>query len=125
MRISDWSSDVCSSDLPDGKFIRQYDLSKFRILFLAGERCDPDTLIWAQDRLQVPVIDHWWQTETGWSIAAHCMRIEPLPVQPGPPTQAVPGWDLHVLDADGQVVAPGPLASPLAKLPMPHASPPP
>src|SRR3546814_13794780 len=86
MRISDWSSDVCSSDL---------DLSKFRILFLAGERCDPDTLIWAQDRLQVPVIDHWWQTETGWSIAANCMGIEPLTVKPGSPTKAVPGWDLQ------------------------------
>src|SRR3546814_817481 len=73
---------------PSGKFIGQHDLSKFRILFLAGERCDPDTLIWAQDRLQVPVIDHWWQTETGWSIAANCMGIEPLPVKPGSPTKA-------------------------------------
>ncbi|HEY9538782.1 MAG TPA: propionyl-CoA synthetase [Kiloniellaceae bacterium] len=107
---------------PSGKFIGQHDLSKFRILFLAGERCDPDTLIWAQDRLQVPVIDHWWQTETGWSIAANCMGIEPLPVKPGSPTKAVPGWDLHVLDAEGKVVAPGTIGALVGKLPMPPGS---
>ncbi|HEY9566687.1 MAG TPA: AMP-binding protein, partial [Thalassobaculum sp.] len=107
---------------PDGKFIRQYDLSKFRILFLAGERCDPDTLIWAQDRLQVPVIDHWWQTETGWSIAANCMGIEPLPVKPGSPTKAVPGWDLHVLDPDGKEVSPGTIGALVGRLPMPPGS---
>src|SRR3546814_17807515 len=110
MRISDWSSDVCSSDL---------DLSKFRILFLAGERCDPDTLIWAQDRLQVPVIDHWWQTETGWSIAANCMGIAPLTVKPGSPTKAVPGWDLPVLDPDGNPVYHGPSGPLVGKLPLP------
>src|SRR3546814_2982050 len=107
---------------PRSKFIGQHVFSEFRILFLAGDRCDPDTLIWAQDLLQVPVIDHWWQTETGWSIAANCMGIEPLPVKPGSPTKAVPGWDLHVLDAEGKVVAPGTIGALVGKLPMPPGS---
>jgi propionyl-CoA synthetase len=104
---------------PDGKLIGDYDLSKFRILFLAGERCDPDTLEWAQAKLQIPVIDHWWQTETGWSIAANCMGIEYLPVKPGSPTRAVPGWDLRVLDADGREVPAGTIGALVGKLPMP------
>ena len=86
---------------PDGEHIGRYDLSSLRALFLAGERCDPETLGWAEEKLRVPVVDHWWQTETGWAIAANCLGIEPLPVVPGSPTRAVPGWDLHVLDADG------------------------
>ncbi|MEQ9609871.1 MAG: propionyl-CoA synthetase [Kiloniellaceae bacterium] len=104
---------------PDGKLIGDYDLSKFRVLFLAGERCDPDTLEWAQDQLKVPVIDHWWQTETGWSIAANCMGIEQLPVKPGSPTRPVPGWDLRVLDADGKEVPPGTIGALVGRLPMP------
>jgi propionyl-CoA synthetase len=104
---------------PDGAFIAKYDLSKFRILFLAGERCDPDTLAWAEEKLKVPVIDHWWQTETGWAIAANCMGIEPLPVTPGSPTRPVPGWDLRVLDSDGHPVPAGTIGAITAKLPMP------
>ncbi|MGD1880124.1 MAG: propionyl-CoA synthetase [Kiloniellaceae bacterium] len=104
---------------PDGKLIGDYDLSKFRVLFLAGERCDPDTLEWAQDQLKVPVIDHWWQTETGWSIAANCMGIEHLPVKAGSPTRPVPGWDLRVLDADGNPVPRGTIGALVGKLPMP------
>jgi propionyl-CoA synthetase len=104
---------------PDGKLIGGYDLAKFRVLFLAGERCDPDTLEWAQAKLQVPVIDHWWQTETGWSIAANCMGIEHLAVKPGSPTRPVPGWDLRVLDPDGKEVAPGTIGALAGRLPMP------
>ena len=79
----------------------RYDLSRFRYLFLAGERLDPDTYHWASDLLGIPVIDHWWQTETGWPIAANCMGLEPLPVKPGSPTKAVPGWDVRILDESG------------------------
>ena len=104
---------------PRGKLIGSYDLSKFRALFLAGERCDPDTLVWAQEKLQVPVIDHWWQTETGWSIAANCMGIELLPVKPGSPTRAVPGWDLRVLDTDGKEVSANTIGAIVGKLPLP------
>ncbi|MGO1118472.1 propionyl-CoA synthetase [Rhodovibrionaceae bacterium A322] len=104
---------------PEGKFLADYDLSQFRTLFLAGERCDPDTLFWAQEKMKVPVIDHWWQTETGWSIAANCMGIEPLPVKAGSPTRPVPGWDLQVLDSDGHPVKPGEIGSIVGKLPMP------
>jgi propionyl-CoA synthetase len=104
---------------PHGEHIGKYDLSHFRALYLAGERCDPDTLAWAQDKLKVPVIDHWWQTETGWAIAANCLGIESLPVKPGSPTRGVPGWDLRVLDADGNEVAPGTIGAIVAKLPLP------
>ena len=86
---------------PEGEHIKRYDLSKFRILFLAGERCDPETLHWAEHKLDRPVIDHWWQTETGWPIAANCMGIEPLPVVAGSPTLPVPGWNLRVVDGEG------------------------
>ena len=68
---------------PEGEHIRRYDLSGFRMLFSAGERCDPDTLHWAEEQLKVPVIDHWWQTETGWAIGANCAGLELLPVKPG------------------------------------------
>ncbi len=104
---------------PEGEHIGKYDLSHYRALFLAGERCDPDTLAWAEEKLDVPVIDHWWQTETGWSIAANCMGIEPLPVKPGSPTRPVPGWDLQVLDAEGERVEAGTIGALAAKLPLP------
>jgi len=77
---------------PKGSLLNDYDLSAFRALFLAGERLDPETLRWAQDLLKVPVIDHWWQTETGWPIAANPMGLEPMEVKPGSPTVPVPGW---------------------------------
>src|SRR5439155_18732594 len=92
---------------PDGREIGRYDLSGFRTLFLAGERCDPDTLRWAEEKLGVPVIDHWWQTETGWPICANCLGIEALPVVAGSPTRPVPGWDVRVLDDSGGEVAAG------------------
>ena len=104
---------------PRAEHLKRYDLGRFRSLFLAGERCDPDTLEWAQRTLGVPVIDHWWQTETGWAIAANCMGIEPLPVKPGSPTRAVPGYDVCVLDDTGEPVQPGDIGRILIKLPMP------
>jgi propionyl-CoA synthetase len=106
----------------DGDHIGRYDLSGFRALFLAGERCDPETLGWAEQKLGVPVIDHWWQTETGWAIAANCLGIERLPVVPGSPTRAVPGWDLRVLDSDGAELPPGDTGALVVKLPMPPGS---
>jgi len=104
---------------PKGALIRKYDLSKFRILFLAGERTDPDTLHWAEDQLKVPVIDHWWQTESGWPIGANCMGIEPLPVKPGSPTRAVPGYDIRILNPENEEVPRGDLGAICIKLPMP------
>jgi propionyl-CoA synthetase len=104
---------------PKGEFVKKYDLSCLRILYLAGERADPATIVWAQQQLGVPVIDHWWQTETGWSIAANCMGIEPLPVKPGSPTRAVPGWDLRILDPEGRELPPGEVGAIAGKLPMP------
>ena len=104
---------------PEGDYMGQYDLSHFRALFLAGERCDPDTLAWAEEKLQVPVIDHWWQTETGWAIAANCLGIELLPVKPGSPTRPMPGWDLKVLDSEGHEVPAGTIGALAGKLPMP------
>ena len=104
---------------PNGEHVKKYDLSRFRSLFLAGERCDPDTLLWAEKMLGVPVIDHWWQTETGWPIAANCMGIEPFPVKPGSPTRAVPGYDVRVLDDEGRDLPAGEMGSIAVKLPMP------
>lgn len=104
---------------PHGNYLEKYDLSHFRTLFLAGERCDPDTLNWAEDLLKVPVIDHWWQTETGWAIAADCLGIEQLPIKPGSPTKAVPGYDVQVLDEQGNNVAEGDIGNIVIKLPMP------
>ena len=104
---------------PGGEFLKKYDMSNFRTLFLAGERCDPDTLHWAQNALQVPVIDHWWQTETGWAIAANCMGIEHLPVKAGSPTRAVCGYDVQVLDGQGKQVPDGNIGSLVIKLPLP------
>ena len=104
---------------PDGAHIKRYDLSRFRTLFLAGERCDPETLNWAEEMLHVPVIDHWWQTETGWAIAANCIGIELLPVVPGSPTLPAPGWQLKVVDAAGEEVPAGQTGALVVKLPMP------
>jgi len=86
---------------PSAALVAQHDVSSLRTLFLAGERADPDTVEWAEDALGVPVIDHWWQTETGWPMAANCMGIEALPVKRGSPTVAVPGYDIRVLDDEG------------------------
>ncbi|MBU2629039.1 MAG: AMP-binding protein, partial [Proteobacteria bacterium] len=106
-------------DDPKGGLLKDYDLSCFKALFLAGERSDPDTLKWAENNLNVPVIDHWWQTETGWAIAANCMGIEILPVKYGSPTKAVPGWNLQVLDKNCEPVAVGDIGTLAAKLPLP------
>ncbi|MDH4073509.1 MAG: AMP-binding protein, partial [Gammaproteobacteria bacterium] len=104
---------------PDGVLAGNYDLSGLRALFLAGERCDPDTLHWSGDRLGVPVIDHWWQTETGWAIASNCLGIETLPVKPGSAARPAPGWDVHVLDRDGNDVPAGKVGAIACKLPLP------
>ena len=106
-------------DDPEGELARAYDLSRLRALFLAGERCDPDTLEWAGRLLDRPVIDHWWQTETGWPIAANCMGIEMLPVKPGSPARAVPGYDVRVLDDGGAEVPPGTIGAICIRLPLP------
>ena len=104
---------------PNGKLLKNYDLSGFKTLFLAGERADPDTLQWAESHLKVPVIDHWWQTETGWSICANCSGIEQLPVKHGSPTKPVPGMDVSVLNAQNQEVKRGEVGALVIKLPLP------
>ena len=104
---------------PNGTLLAQYDMSHFKSQFLAGERCDPDTLHWTEEMLKVPVIDHWWQTETGWPIAANCLGIEELAIKPGSPTSAVPGWNIQVLDPNCQPVAPGEIGAISIKLPLP------
>ena len=107
---------------PTGSYIKKYDLSNFRTLFLAGERTDPDTLHWAEEKMQVPVIDHWWQTETGWAICANCMGIEHLPVKEGSPSKPVPGWNLKVLDENNEIAGPNEIGSLAVKLPLPPGS---
>ena len=104
---------------PEGMLIGDYDLGRFRTLFLAGERLDPDTLRWAQSKLGVPVIDHWWQTETGWSICANCIGIEALPIKEGSPTKAVPGMDVQVVDDTCIPAPPGEIGALVVKLPLP------
>ncbi len=104
---------------PEGALIKDYDLSQLKALFLAGERTDPDTLNWAETQLGVPVIDHWWQTETGWAIAGNCLGLHPFPVKSGSPTKPVPGWDLQVVDEACHPVAPGQIGALVVKLPMP------
>src|SRR6266481_3151753 len=106
---------------PDGKFIRQYDLSKFRTLFLAGERADPPTVQWAEQQLQVPVIDHWWQTETGWCIAGNPIGLGMLPVKHGSPTVPMPGYQVDVVDENANPLPAGTMGSIVIKLPMPPA----
>jgi propionyl-CoA synthetase len=104
---------------PEGRFVRKYDLSGFRTLFLAGERADPPTIEWAQAQLKVPVIDHWWQTETGWAIAGNPIGIELMPVKLGSPTVAMPGYDIRILDEGGHEVPRGTLGAIAVKLPLP------
>ena len=104
---------------PKAELLKKYDLSHFRTLFLAGERADPDTVKWAEDALGKPVIDHWWQTETGWPVASNCMGIEQLPVKHGSPTRIVPGYDVQVLDDEGHPVQAGDIGNIVIKLPMP------
>jgi propionyl-CoA synthetase len=104
---------------PGGTFARQHDLSHFRYLFLAGERLDPETYRWAGELLGIPVIDHWWQTETGWPIAADLMGLEPLPTKAGSPTMPVPGCDVRVVNADGAEIKPGETGELVVKMPMP------
>jgi propionyl-CoA synthetase len=106
---------------PDGVLIGQYDLSGFRTLFLAGERADPDTIQWAEDKLGVPVIDHWWQTETAWAIAANPVGLGMLPVIHGSPTVAMPGYDVRIVDDAGHPVEAGTLGNIVVKLPLPPA----
>ena len=105
---------------PAGEFAGKYDLSGFRYLFLAGERLDPETYRWAGELLGIPVIDHWWQTETGWPIAADLMGLDPMPTKPGSPTMPVPGYDLHVIDPfTGDDVPPGSTGEIVLRLPLP------
>jgi propionyl-CoA synthetase len=105
---------------PAGDLASKYDLSGFRYLFLAGERLDPETYRWAGDLLGIPVIDHWWQTETGWAIAADLMGLDPMPTKPGSPTVPVPGFDVHVVDpATGADVPPGSTGDIVVRLPLP------
>jgi propionyl-CoA synthetase len=105
---------------PAGEFTRKYDLSGMKYLFLAGERLDPETYRWAGDLLGIPVIDHWWQTETGWPIAANLMGLEPMPTKPGSPSMPVPGYDLHVVSPlDGKDVPPGTTGELVLRLPLP------
>lgn len=106
-------------DDPSGDYVGEYDLTSLRNLFLAGERCDPDTLHWAQTQLGVPVIDHWWQTETGWPVAMNPVGIELLPVKPGSAAVAVPGYDVRVLDADGNEQGTEEIGAVVIKLPLP------
>ena len=104
---------------PEAEYLKKYDISSLRTLFLAGERADPDTIMWAERHLKVPVVDHWWQTETGWSIAANPVGLGMLPVKYGSPTVAMPGYEIHILDEGGHEVSPGTLGAICVKLPLP------
>jgi propionyl-CoA synthetase len=104
---------------PRGELLKHYDISCLRTLFLAGERSDPDTILWAQQMLQVPVVDHWWQTELGWPAIANCQGIEPMPVKPGSSTVPVPGFELCALDADGNRLGADEIGNLVLKLPLP------
>ena len=104
---------------PEGHYLKNYDLSCMDALFLAGERCDPDTLFWARDKLQKPVVDHWWQTETGWAIASNPLGIEPMEIKPGSPTVSMPGYDVQVLSEEGEPMPAGEMGNIVIKLPMP------
>jgi propionyl-CoA synthetase len=107
---------------PEGKLLKNYDTSCFATLFLAGERSDPDTLKWAENNIKVPVIDHWWQTETGWAIAANCMGLHHYPVVYGSPTKPVPGWNVMVVNPENEVVKTGDIGALVVKLPLPPGS---
>jgi propionyl-CoA synthetase len=104
---------------PNAEMMKKYDLSKFEALFLAGERLDPDTLHWAENCLKIPVIDHWWQTETGWAICANCKGIHQFPVKEGSPTKPAPGWNVKVVDESNNEVAAGQIGALVVKLPLP------
>ena len=104
---------------PSAELMKQYDLSNFKALFLAGERTDPDTLHWAEKALDVPVVDHWWQTETGWPICSNCLGIHQFDVKEGSPTKAVPGWDVQVVDEACKPVGAGDIGALVVKLPLP------
>ena len=107
---------------PHAQLIKKYNLDCLRSQFLAGERCDPDTLEWTEKILNVPVIDHWWQTETGWPIASNCLGIEQMDIKPGSPTCAVPGWKIDVLDESSKPVQAGEIGAISLKLPLPPGS---
>ncbi|RAV13959.1 propionyl-CoA synthetase [Mycolicibacterium sp. GF69] len=104
---------------PEGSYIGRYDLSKMKYLFQAGERLDPDTYQWASQRLGIPIVDHWWQTETGWAIAANPMGLDPLPIKPGSPTVPMPGYDVRILNVDGSPCAAGEDGDICLRLPLP------
>jgi len=107
---------------PNAELMKKYDLSKFYCLFLAGERLDPDTLHWAERNIGKPVIDHWWQTETGWAICANSMGLHHFPVKPGSPTKPAPGWDVRVVDSANEEVKPNETGALVVKLPLPPGS---
>jgi propionyl-CoA synthetase len=104
---------------PDGKLLAGHDVSSLRTLFLAGERLDPETYHWATDRLGVPVVDNWWQTETGWPIASNLRGLDPMPIKPGSPSVPVPGYDVRVLDEQAQPTGPGQEGAICLRLPLP------
>jgi propionyl-CoA synthetase len=104
---------------PDGSYLSRYDLTALKYLFLAGERLDPDTYHWASEKLDIPVVDHWWQTETGWAIAANPMGVEALPLKAGSPTVPMPGYDVQILHADGDPCEPGEEGVVCLRLPLP------
>jgi propionyl-CoA synthetase len=106
-------------DDPDGRLLAGYDLARLRNVYLAGERLDPDTYFWATDRLGVPVVDHWWQTETGWPIAANLRGLQPMPIKPGSPTVPVPGYDVRILDPAGREQPRGTEGAICIRLPLP------
>jgi propionyl-CoA synthetase len=107
---------------PRAELMKNYDLSNFKALFLAGERLDPDTLKWAENSLGVPVIDHWWQTETGWAIAGNCLGLHHYPIKEGSPTKPAPGWNLKVVDANCNPIKAGDIGALVVKLPLPPGS---
>ena len=107
---------------PNAELMKKYDLSKFYCLFLAGERLDPDTLHWAEKNVGTPVIDHWWQTETGWAICANCMGLHHFPVKPGSPTKPAPGWDVRIVNACNEEMKPNEIGALVVKLPLPPGS---
>ena len=107
---------------PQADLMKKYDLSKFETLFLAGERLDPDTLHWAEKALNIPVIDHWWQTETGWAICANSIGLHHYTVKEGSPTKPAPGWNVKVVDAENQLVPTGDIGALVVELPLPPGS---
>jgi propionyl-CoA synthetase len=104
---------------PDGRLLADHDVSSLRTLFLAGERLDPETYTWASQRLEIPVVDNWWQTETGWPIASNLRGLEPMPIKPGSPTVPVPGYAVEVLDEHGAPVPAGSEGAICLRLPLP------